>query len=264
MKTVLITGGSSGIGLEMSKIFLNNGFKVFWVALNEEEVKLGLQEIRKHSSTTSINYLIQDLTASDATNRVFNWIKDQQIQLDVLINNAGFGMFGLSHELEMDRELNMIHLNIIACYQLTRLFLNGMIQRNKGTIINISSNSSLIPIPKMALYAATKAFVAHYSLGLNEELKMMNSKVNVITVCPAAIKDTAFKKVANAENIKTFDGLVTTTKKEVAHDVWNAYERQKEYVLSGRKLRVLNPIVNLFPKFIVKKLLLDEISSIDS
>jgi len=260
MKNILITGGSSGIGFEMSKIFAKQGFRIFWVAISEKEVIKAKQELSKVLPNTVIIYLIQDLSQPDAAQNVFNWIKTKKTNLDVFINNAGYGLYGMSYDLPVEKELNMIDLNMITLYKLTRLFLPNMMKRDSGTIINISSNTSFQPVPQMALYAATKAFVSHYSQALNEELKMSGSNVKVITVCPAAIKDTRFKKAANMENIKTFEGLVATDKREVARDVWNAYKNNKAYVMSGTKLRRLYPIVKLLPKSILKLLLKNELS----
>ncbi len=260
MKNILITGGSGGIGYEMSRVFAGNGFHLFWVTINEEEAKTSKQNLALEFPEIKVNYLIQDLSRADAAQNVFNWFADQNIPLNVLINNAGFGLYGLSFDLALEKELNMLELNVLTLYKITRLFLPEMMKRNSGCIINISSNTSFQPVPKMALYAATKAFVSHYSQALNEELRMSDSKVKVITVCPAAIKDTAFKKVAKMEKVKTFEGLVATDKKEVAMDVWNAYNNEKSFVMSGAKLRMFYPMLKFFPKPILKYLLNSELS----
>jgi len=261
MKNILITGGSSGIGFEMSAIFAKQDFNIFWVTINEEEALMAKQRLLAAlSMDTKVDYLIQDLSQADAAQKVFNWFKIKNTNLDVLINNAGYGLYGMSHELAMEKELNMIELNVITLYKMTRLFLPDMMKRNSGTIINISSNSSFQPVPQLALYAATKVFVSHYSQALNEELKMSGSKVKVMTICPAAIRDTKFKKAAKMENVKTFEGLVATNKKEVAKDVWNAYRNNKSFVMSGIKLRLLYPIVKLLPRPILNILLKNELS----
>jgi len=112
----------------------------------------------------------------------------------------------------------------------------------------------------MAAYAATKAFVAHYSQALSEELKELNSKVKVITVCPAAIKDTKFKVAAKMEKVKTFEGLAATTREEVAGDVWKAFKNGKDYIMTGAKLRRIHPLTKILPKSIMSWLMRQELS----
>lgn len=244
----------------MSSVFARQGFRLFWVTISEEEAIKSKEKLTLEYPQVEINYLIQDLSKAEAAQKVFNWFADQNLSLDVLINNAGYGLYGLSFDLSVEKELNMLELNILTVYKITRLFLPLMMKKDSGCIINISSNTSFQPVPRMALYAASKAFVSHYGQALNEELKMSGSKVKVITVCPAAIKDTAFKKVANMEKVKTFEGLVATNKKEVAMDVWNAYSSKKDFVMSGAKLRLLYPLFKFFPKPVLNFLMDKELS----
>ena len=154
-------------------------------------------------------------------------------------------------------EMAMIELNVLNVYRLTRIFLADMQSRDAGTIINISSNSSFQPVPRMTTYASTKAFITHFSRGLQEEMKLMKSKVRIMCVCPAAITDTAFKKSANMESVKTFSGLAFTTAEEVAADVWRGYQRNKSFVVSGAKMRILYAIRGLVPyglqQYLVRK-----------
>jgi len=178
----------------------------------------------------------------------------------VLINNAGFATYGMSWDIPIEKEVNMMELNIVSLYKMTRLFLTDMIAKNKGTIINISSSTSFQPVPRMAAYAATKAFVAHYSQALQEELVELKSKVKIITVCPAAIKDTKFKTAAKMEKVKTFDGLTATSRKEVANDVWNAFQSGKTYIRTGAKLRRMFPLTKVLPKSVLLFLMRDELS----
>ena len=245
-KTVLITGGSSGIGFEISKIFAANNFHIVWVSLMENELKSAQENLLKIYPNNKIDFLCKDLSSSDAAQEVYNWIKENKWEIDVLINNAGFGVYGYTFENDLDKEVAMIQLNVVSLFKLTKLFLKDMILKNDGIIINISSNSSFQPVVRMNVYASTKAFVTHFSKGLQEELTLIKSKVKVMTVCPAAIKDTAFKKVGNMEKVKTFDGLAATTAKEVANDVWKAYKNKKTFVVSGWKMRwlyFLSPII---------------------
>ncbi|WP_299433312.1 SDR family NAD(P)-dependent oxidoreductase [uncultured Aquimarina sp.] len=256
-KTVLISGGSSGIGFTISRYFANAGYKLLWVSLLKEEITAATIQLQNEIPDCEINSVVQDLSLSNAAQKVYDWIQENQWNVDVLINNAGFGTYGFINDTDSERELNMIDVNIINLYKMTRFFLKDMIAINKGTIINISSNSSFQPTPKLSTYGATKSFVNHFTRSVNEELKMQNSNVKVICVCPSAIKDTNFKKAGKMENVKTFNGLAATTAEEVAKDVWNGFIKGKSFIVSGWKMRMLYRVSGMIPykvqQFLVRK-----------
>lgn len=259
MKTVLVTGGSSGIGLEISKRFAQNGYAICWVTLLEDEAQQARQVLLDEYPTT-VTYLIQDLSLPDSAQHVIDWVRINNIDVDVLINNAGFATYGYSTDISIEKEVNMINLNVLGVYRLTRLFLADMTAKNKGTIINISSSTSFQPVPRMAAYAATKVFVSHYSQGLQDELQAQGSKVRVMTVCPSAIKDTKFKAAANMDRVKTFEGLTATTANEVADDVWKAFQDGKTFLRTGAKQRQTVWLTKILPKWIMKRMINDELS----
>ncbi|MEM6801096.1 MAG: SDR family NAD(P)-dependent oxidoreductase [Bacteroidota bacterium] len=259
MKTVLITGGSSGIGFEITRYFAKAGYQILWVSLLEEELKLAQSNLKKEIPELSLEYLTLDLSQPDAAQKVYDWVKSQPGDLEVLINNAGFGTFGFAHEISFEKEVSMIQLNVMNLFQLTRLFLKEMLEKNTGTIINISSNTSFQPVPKMSAYAATKAFVKHYSQSLAEEMKALKTAVRVITVCPAAIKDTPFKQAAQMNKVKTFDSFTATTKEEVAKDVWRAFSKGKSFIASGAGLRRVMWMAPFLPASLVQFMLRDEL-----
>jgi short-subunit dehydrogenase len=256
-KTVLITGGSSGIGFTLSKYFLKDGYRLLWVSLLAEELESSKQKLTSEFASAEIHTLSKDLSHANAAQEVINWVNEHNWQIDVLVNNAGFGTFGYIQNINMERELSMIQLNVVNLYKMTRLFMESMLEKNQGTIINISSNSSFQPTPKLTTYASTKAFVSHFSQGLQWELEQQKSAVRVMTVCPAAISDTPFKKSGNMENVKTFKGLASTTSEEVARDIWRGYQNGKTFVVTGRRMRFLYAIRGLVPKaitqFIIRK-----------
>ncbi len=260
MKTVLITGGSSGIGFEISKRFAQDGYHILWVSLLEDEIQAAKAMLQTQIPDVQIDSLAIDLSQLDAPQAVYDWVQQNAWTLNVLINNAGFATYGMTPTIELAREVNMIQLNVLGVFQLTRLFLPDMLERDAGTIINISSSTSFQPVPRMAAYAATKAFVAHYSQALHMELQELKSKVRVMTVCPAGIKDTKFKVAASMERVKTFEGLTATTKNEVADDIWRAFTQKKDFLKTGAKLRNTYWLTKILPKPILYALMRQELS----
>jgi uncharacterized protein len=247
MKKVLITGGSSGIGFAMSRHFARGGYHLLWVALTNEELDKAQARLQTEFNHTPVDTLALDLARPEAAGEVFKWTTDNGWELDVLVNNAGFGTYGPTHQVPMERELTMVNVNILATYRLTRFYLDDMLRRNAGTIINISSNSAFQPVARMNTYAATKAFVYQFSRGLQEELKLQGSKVRCITVCPSAISDTPFRNVNGLDGVRTFNGLATTTAEEVAKDVWNAFTSGRNFVITGARMRLLFGMRRLIP-----------------
>ena len=251
MKTALITGGSSGIGFEMSKHFAKNGYRLLWVSKPPEELAAAKIKLEAEVQNVKIHTLAKDLATLEGAHEVFDWTR-KNWKVDVLINNAGFGTYGYCNEISMEKEIAMIHLNTLNVYQMTRLFLKEMQSKNEGTIINISSISAFQPVARLATYSSTKAFVGHFSKSLQEELSLQKSNVKVITVYPAPIKDTAFKTTANMEDVKYFDGLSYTTAEEVGRDVWEGFQKGKTVILTGKRIRLLRPLYNILPNWFIK------------
>jgi len=255
--TVLITGGSSGIGYATSQHFAKAGYRILWVSLLQAELEASKQTLEKEVEGVEIHALQLDLSQPEAPQQAFDWTKENGWQVDVLINNAGIGSYGYLFETDLDREMALINLNMVCLYKMTRLFLDEMIPRNAGTLINISSNSSFFPTPRLNTYASSKAFVRHWTRGLSEELKMAGSKVRAITICPAAIRDTAFRKSNDMDRLKTFSGLATTTAEEVSRDIWYAFKNGKSFRASGWKMRFLFILYPFLPNslkyFLIKQ-----------
>lgn len=256
-KTVLITGGSKGIGYAVSSYFARAGYRLLWVSLLTDEIAESKLQLQEEIPSCELHSLVQDLSLENGAQNVYDWVCRNDWTIDVLINNAGIGTYGFLNTIDVNQEMTMIHLNVINLYSMTRLFLKDMIDKNQGTIINISSNSSFQPTPKLSTYGATKSFVKHFSRSIHEELKILNANVKVICVCPAAIRDTNFKKAGNMEKLKTFDGMATTTSDEVAKDIWNGFVKGKSFVVSGWKMRWLHRVSGFIPytiqQFLVRK-----------
>lgn len=191
----LITGASSGIGKEMAYILSNMGYDLILVARRKNR----LQEIAKEL-TTNVEIIDLDISSTYNCMKLYNQVKKENI--DILINNAGFGLYGKFNETKLDTELDMIDLNIKAVHTLTKLFLKDFKKRDSGYILNVASAASFLPGPLMSTYYATKAYVMNLTLAIYEELKQDCSNVYVGCLCPGPV-NTEFNKVAKVKlNLK--------------------------------------------------------------
>ncbi len=180
-RTALITGASNGIGYELAKVHAEKGDNLVLVARRKDrldELKKELEEIYKISVFT----LEKDLSLPGSALEVFNELKSKDLSIDYLVNNAGFGDFGLFAESDWNKQERMINLNIMSLAHLTRLFLPDMIRNGKGKILNLASTAAFQPGPTMSVYFATKAFVLSFSQALNEELREYG--ITVTALCP--------------------------------------------------------------------------------
>lgn len=193
---VLITGASSGMGRDMAKYLASFGYDLFVVSKNKED----LEDIFKDLNVKVVSIGL-DLTEVDNCIKLHKMLKKENI--DILINNAGFGDAGNFSETSLNKELNMIDLNIKAYHILTKLFLQDFIKRDYGRILNVASMAGFMPGPYMATYYATKNYIVSLSLAIYEELKNDNSNVKISIFCPGPV-DTNFNNVANVKfNLKS-------------------------------------------------------------
>ncbi|MGL5822280.1 MAG: SDR family NAD(P)-dependent oxidoreductase [Sarcina sp.] len=205
--TVLITGASSGIGLELAKIFAKDNINLILVARSLDklnDLKLLLSEMYPQTTTYVIS---KDLSKSNSAKELYDYIKNLNLNVNILINNAGFGSMGKFIDLDLELQLNMIELNILSLTKLTYLFLQDMKNFKKGKILNIASLAAFCPGPYMAVYYATKSFVLSFSRALKEELRF--SGITVISLCPGATKSD-FSKTANANTSLLFLAPMST------------------------------------------------------
>lgn len=187
----LITGASSGIGAEMARILSEKGYDLILVARR----KTRLAKVKKDLNT-NVEIINMDISSTFNCMDLYNQVKDQEI--DMLINCAGFGVFGEFTESSLDKELDMIDTNIKGIHILTKLFLQDFARRNRGYILNVASSAAFQPGPLMASYYASKAYVLRLTEAINEELKQIKSSVVVSALCPGPV-DTEFNKVAKVE-----------------------------------------------------------------
>lgn len=223
-KTALITGATSGLGYEFVKLFAKDGYNLVLVARNVKK----LEEIKQSYMNIDVTIIPKDLSSNGAAKEVFEEIENRGIDIDVLVNNAGFGLMGKFDELDIQKQLNMIQLNISALTELTYYCLLKMKQRNSGRILNVASTAAFQPGPLMAVYYATKAFVLSFSEALVEELA--GSSVTVTTLCPGATK-TNFGSVANVEGTKMFSKAMASDL--VAKKGYEALMSRKRVIVTG-------------------------------
>lgn len=198
-KNVLITGASSGIGYELSRVFAREGYNLILVARREEILnKMAMEFKRKYNTLTKV--IAKDLTQHDAVNFVFDEVVKSGMNIDILINNAGMGSCGLFHGIDNKKYESIIQLNVTFLTCFTKVVAWHMIKRNGGKILNVASTGSYQPGPFTAVYYASKAYVLSFSQAIENELKPYN--IVVSTLCPGATK-TEFCKVAGKGDLKS-------------------------------------------------------------
>ncbi len=246
-KTVLITGGSSGIGLALVHRFAKAGYNIVLSALPGTEFDEVVEQIlRAYPGIELLSHPL-DLSKTEAPAQLWTLIQDNQWSIDVLVNNAGFGTWGEVQRIDAETDLEMINLNIKAVYSLTRLALDHMQERKSGHIIFIASIAAFQPNPYMAAYGATKAFVRSFGLALYHELKEKKSPVSVTTICPPAIP-TAFQKVAGMEQSALFSGWLSSDVETVANAIWKGYQKKSRQVIPTWYLPLVAPFTRLLPE----------------
>lgn len=187
----LITGASSGIGKNMAYYLASKNIDLILVARNKKE----MERIKKELNV-NVKIISLDLTKEENVYKLYEETKDDNI--DILINNAGFGLFGTFAETNLDRELEMIDLNIKAYHILTKLFLRDFIKKDSGYILNVCSSAGFMAGPRLSTYYATKNYITKLTMAINEELRQAGSNVSISALCPGPV-NTNFNKVAHGE-----------------------------------------------------------------
>ena len=243
VQTALITGASSGIGLELAKLFAADGIATILVARESER-------LREAAANLKARALPADLTDLNAPERIFQSLKTERI--DYLVNNAGFGLGGELAKTDRRTELEMIQVNITALYDLTKLFLPGMLTRGVGRIMNVASTAAFQPGPLMAVYYASKAFVLSFSEAVAEELT--GTGVTVTTLCPGPTASD-FQRRAGIEKTKMVKGkaLGMMTSEEAARIGYRGMMDGKVIVIPGLLNRLGVQSLRLGPRAIVRK-----------
>src|SRR6266478_4019448 len=247
MNTTLITGASSGIGAAFARRLAALGRNVFLVARSEDKLITLCNELGRISNIRA-QYLATDLSQSDSALNLVDETKKRGLNIDMLINNAGFGSMGDFAKLDIARELNMIDLNIKALVELTYRFLVPMRELKQGTIINVASTAGFQPVPFMATYAASKAFVLSFSEALWEENRAHG--VHVMALCPG-VTETNFFEAARG---KKPPARISQTPEEVVDVALRGLARGKSHVISGWMNLFMVESERLVPRSLVTRL----------
>jgi short-subunit dehydrogenase len=243
---VLITGGSGGIGYELAKSFAQDGYNLILVARTEEDLQQASNELTQQYGV-QVKYIAKDLFQPQAAFELYEDIKGQGITIDVLVNDAGQGQYGLFVEQDIHRLLDIIQLNVTALTVLTHLFLKDMVTRNEGKILQLASIASQLPGPWQAVYHATKAYVLHLTEGLISELKDTN--ITLTTLQPGATETDFFNK-ADMLDSKILDSDLSDPAK-VARDGYQALMKGDDKIVSGLKNKAMVGLSNILPETMV-------------
>jgi short-subunit dehydrogenase len=250
MNTALITGASSGIGLDLAKIHASKGGDLVVVARSKNKLEELKADLEKQYGI-QVYVIAKDLAIPNAAIEVFEETEQKGIKINYLINNAGFGLYGKFEQTDWLEESNMIQVNITALTQLTKLYLPQMIARKSGKILNVASTASFVPGPTMAVYFSTKHYVVCFSESLNNEVKRHG--VTVTALCPGAT-ESGFSKTAKAENSTLFTKSKLATSQDVAQFGYNALLKNKQIAIHGFLNRLLTFIVRLTPRSLVVRI----------
>ena len=235
----LITGASSGMGRDMAKILSQKGYDLILVARDEKK----LEEVKKQLKTET-KIVVMDISKEENCKKIYEENKD----IDILINNAGFGDCGHFEETSLDKDIQMIHTNIIAYHILTKLYLKEMIKKDSGKILNVASIAGFMPGPLMTTYYSTKNYVVRFSESIREELRRKKSKVQIRISCPGPV-DTNFNKVADVEF-----ALKGLSSEYVAKYAINKFFKGKFYIVPGWKIKLARIGAKLAPASFVAKI----------
>ncbi len=234
MENVLITGGTSGIGYALARVFAANKYNVIIVSSNYENLKIAQQKLQEEFPVT-ITIMEQDLSQLKAAEKLYNNIQAEKIDIDILVNNAGYGLVGRTEEIDFYGDENMMILNMISLVELCKLFLPNMYEKQRGKILNVSSTGAFQPGPFTSTYFASKAFVLSYSKAIRFEAQKRG--IQVCTLCPGATKTNFFVR----EGTKT--PRISMSAEKVAEYAYRQLIKNKSIFIPG----FINRAMQVFP-----------------
>jgi short-subunit dehydrogenase len=248
-KTALVTGASSGIGYELAKCFAQDGHDVILVARSEDELNRIAENFQQQYGICA-TVIAKDLFDPDAAWELYDEVSSMGIEINYLVNDAGQGVYGKFVETDLERELEIIQLNVCSLVVLTKLFLRNMVARNEGRILQLASLVSRNAAPWSAVYAGTKAFVYNFTQSVIEELKGTN--VTMTALRPGATDTDFFRKEGGEMATVVQDGKLDPADK-VAREGYDAMMRGDDSVVTGGKNKVMDTLGNVMPDTMIAK-----------
>ena len=239
MKAV-ITGASSGLGADMARVLINEGYEVILVARRKTKLEKLQKELGDKAS-----YIVMDISSTYNCMELYNSLKKEDI--GILINCAGFGLYGDFADSNMDKELDMIDLNVKSVQTLTKLFLKDFVKKDRGYILNVASMAGFMPGPRMATYYASKAYVLSFTEAIYEELRENDSNVSISCLCPGPV-DTNFNKIA-----KVSFGIKGLNSMDVAKYAIKKMFNEKLIIIPSFQMKVVHVLVKFLPVKLVMK-----------
>jgi len=250
-ETALITGASGGIGLELAGIFAERGFDLIVVARRVAELE-ALAERCRRDHGVRVHVRPSDLLELDAPSKLAQQLHDDGLEVDVLVNNAGLMDMGGFAQIDVDRHERLLQLNVVVLTSLTWRILPTMIERGHGRILNVSSASAFQPVPSLALYAASKAFVLSLSESLSEELR--GTGVTVTALCPGLTKTEMLDRAQEQHSIvRSVPGLFVSDVRDVARQGVEACLAGKAVVVPGLPNQMMASAVGFYPRWLVRR-----------
>ncbi|AXP81706.1 2-dehydro-3-deoxy-D-gluconate 5-dehydrogenase [Mariniflexile rhizosphaerae] len=235
-KTALITGAASGLGYELALLLANDGYDLILIDIDNTNLQIAKTDIEKMFSC-SVSTLLKDLSKPNVAAEIMEEIN--HVPVDVLVNNAGFGLFGTFANTEWERELDMLHVHILTTTHLTKLILEGMLKRGSGKILNMSSLAAFQPGPLMSIYYASKSYLLSFSEAIANELK--GTGITVTALCPGPTK-TSFQKVVSKNTSENKISFNMACASEVALYGYNAMQKGKTVAIPGAINKFLSTI----------------------
>lgn len=254
MKTALITGASAGIGKSFAQELAARKTNLVLVARSEEKLQQLANKLESQYQIQT-DVIVQDLTATAAKKDLFEAVSQKGLTIDLLVNNAGFGDYGAFAKRPLEKQVNMIQLNITALVELTHLFLPGMQERQSGGIINVSSIGGFQPIPYMSVYAATKAFVLSFSEALWAENR--DSGVKILALCPGPTESEFFQRAEFPDSSKAASNQQFISAEEVVKDALKALEKNRSNVVTGG---LINQVIVNSSRFLPRDTLVNAVA----
>lgn len=249
-RIALITGASTGIGFELARVFAKNGYQLVLVARNERRLS-DIKDEFQQSFSMPVETIVKDLSKPSAPREVFEEVRDRNLDIHALVNNAGFGWTGQFAEGNPETQLDMIDLNVRALTHLTRLALPPMVDRKGGYILNVASTAAFQPGPLMAVYYATKAYVLSFSEAIANEVSEYG--ITVTALCPGPTA-TEFANRANMSSSKLFQGNGVMNAKTVAQLGYEGMMKGKSIVIPGMRNQVMAASTRFAPRRVITRI----------